>query len=81
MHTKTNKILMRGNEQRPELGLSHEKRELRNHTHENQELRSWSNVHEKKSSGIVAVTFLPRLCSFPHINILIVFVCIKLNEK
>jgi len=69
MHTKTIKILMGGNEQRPELGLSHEKRELRSHTHENQELRSRSTVHEEKSSGIGAVTFLRRLCSLPLINI------------
>jgi len=50
-------------EQRAELGLSHVKRELRNHTHENQELQSWNNVHEKKSAGIGAATFLQRLRS------------------
>jgi len=63
MHTKTIKILTCENEQKPELGLSHDKRELRSHTHENQELRIWSNVHEKKSSGIGAVTFLRRFRS------------------
>jgi len=63
MHTKPIKILMCENEQKTELGLSHEKRELRSHTHENQELRSWSNVREKKSSGFGAVTFLRRLRS------------------
>jgi len=42
------------NEQEPEP----EKRELRSHTHENQELRSRSHVHETKSSGVEAVSFL-----------------------
>jgi len=51
------------NEQRAELGLSHEERELRNHARKNQELWSWNNVHEKKSSGIGVVTFLRRLRS------------------
>jgi len=35
----------------------------RSHTHENHELRSWSHVHEKKSSGPEAVSFLRRLRS------------------
>jgi len=35
----------------------------RSHTRENQELRSWNHVHEKKSSGVGAVSFLRRLCS------------------
>jgi len=35
----------------------------RGHTHENHELWSWSHVHEKKSSGAEAVSFLRWLRS------------------
>ena len=49
------------NDQKPEL--ESRKRELRSHTHENQEFRSWSHVHEKKSSGAGAVSFVRRLRS------------------
>ena len=48
------------NQQKLELQPEPQKRELRgrNHTHKNQELQSWSHVHEKKSSGARAVSFL-----------------------
>jgi len=59
MHTKTIKILMCENKQKPELGLSRENREFRSHAHENQELRSSSHVHEKKSCG-AGVMFMKR---------------------
>ena len=40
--------------------LGHPVSELRSrsHTHENHKLWSWSHVHEKKSSGARAVSFL-----------------------
>ena len=65
MHTKTIKILMCENEQKPELGPEPWKRQPRtqSHTHENQELRIWRNVHEKKSSRVGAVTISRRLPS------------------
>jgi len=58
-HTKTIKILMSKNEQKPELEPCYEKRGIRSrsHTHENQDLRSWSHVQERRVAE-------PKLCHF-----------------
>jgi len=51
-NTKTIKILMCENEQKPELESEPLKTELwsRSHIHENQELRIWSHVHERRAA-------------------------------